>query len=668
MDNITLRVYKWNNSSNNITLQDECSSIKLNNSFKNMTAELQFTIGYEYQDYYSFNFEIGDEVILWYKGGKVFWGKILDSEFNLKNNTHTFTAYDIAWWTIKSNVTMNLDNLSVKDALNKVYLDIGIIRYDIDEELGDNANILIGTHLIKNKSAKDVLMAIMSEVTKKTGIYYYMHMNGNHITITECDKYYSGMTIKQSSKDVVDGNLIDYTIIRSTQNTINQIVVYNSDYTPKCTCNPVDIKRDQFGVIQDTMIIGEDENAEVVINKAQNIVAEKGKPTEEVIVKCLGDINYKVGYGVMVKLPDSSFYDKFMYIIASEWSWNKDGTFISTLSLSSSKHKELIEFSDIEEAQENEDGATGRSSDSAAVENAVSWMVSIALDDNHGYDQHNRWGPDYDCSSLVISGYEQAGIPLKSNGASYTGNMKSVCLETGFEVVSDWDGSTSNNLKRGDILLNEIHHAACYIGDGKIVQASINENGGTTGGQTGDQNQKEIYIRDYYNKPWDCVLRYKISEKSSNSSSGSSAGGVSNQYIELLKDLEGFVSSWDRSSAGGAIGYGTDASSTVGKRLKSQGITSCTKEQATEWLKEEIEEWATAVKNKCSSKGISLNQYYFDCMVDICYQWGNQKWNILDLLANGDVSSAKSTIMSLGYPRRDKARCNMLDGKYEIDE
>ena len=43
------------------------------------------------------------------------------------------------------------------------------------------------------------------------------------------------------------------------------------------------------------------------------------------------------------------------------------------------------------------------------TEKAVTWAIEIANDPAHGYDQDNRWGPDYDCSSLVISAWQQAG-------------------------------------------------------------------------------------------------------------------------------------------------------------------------------------------------------------------------------------------------------------------
>ena len=131
------------------------------------------------------------------------------------------------------------------------------------------------------------------------------------------------------------------------------------------------------------------------------------------------------------------------------------------------------------------------------IDNAVTRALEIAADDSHGYDQAGRWGPDYDCSSLVISAFRKAGVPLS---CTYTGNMRGDMLRCGFEdVTGSVDLGTGAGLERGDVLLNHVHHTALYIGGGQLVQASINEYGTTTGGQTGDQTGREIYTRGYYN-------------------------------------------------------------------------------------------------------------------------------------------------------------------------
>ena len=146
-----------------------------------------------------------------------------------------------------------------------------------------------------------------------------------------------------------------------------------------------------------------------------------------------------------------------------------------------------------------------------ATEKAIAQMEAWAADDSHGYDQQYRWGErgDYDCSAAVIQAWELAGVPVKSSGATYTGNMRGVFLRCGFEdVTSLIDLATGSGLERGDVLLNIVNHTAMYCGDGQEVEASINENGGTTGGQPGDQTGREFLVRPYRNYPWDCVLRY----------------------------------------------------------------------------------------------------------------------------------------------------------------
>lgn len=146
------------------------------------------------------------------------------------------------------------------------------------------------------------------------------------------------------------------------------------------------------------------------------------------------------------------------------------------------------------------------------IEDATQWMINLANDNTHGYDQTNRWGPDYDCSSAVITAWQTAGVPVKSNGATATSNMYTPFINCGFSnVTSSITLSSGAGLAYGDVLLTPGTHTAMFIGNSRIVHASANENGTATGGKTGDQTGNEICTRSYYcnsSKPWTYVLRY----------------------------------------------------------------------------------------------------------------------------------------------------------------
>lgn len=197
------------------------------------------------------------------------------------------------------------------------------------------------------------------------------------------------------------------------------------------------------------------------------------------------------------------------------------------------------------------------------INKAINWMEDTARDDSHGYCQDHRWGTDgdYDCSSAVITAWEQAGVPVKSKGATYTGNMLPVFKANGFvDVTAQVNRSTGAGLVRGDVLLNTVHHTAMYCGDGKEVEASINEKGTAHGGKPGDQTGKEFLIRTYRNYPWTNVLRY---------TGGNSASATAKNYLEIgdsgaaVKTMQLMLIECGYScgsyGADGEFGSGTDA-------------------------------------------------------------------------------------------------------------
>lgn len=141
-------------------------------------------------------------------------------------------------------------------------------------------------------------------------------------------------------------------------------------------------------------------------------------------------------------------------------------------------------------------------------EQALQWAIGIANDQRHGYSQSNRWGnPDYDCSSLVLSAYKQAGVD--TGNATYTGNMKSELLKHGFsDVTASCNLSNCNGMQRGDILLYHLSgtqgHTALYAGNRQIVHARGQSYGSSAPGDQGS----EIAVTPYSRSRWATVLRY----------------------------------------------------------------------------------------------------------------------------------------------------------------
>jgi len=144
-----------------------------------------------------------------------------------------------------------------------------------------------------------------------------------------------------------------------------------------------------------------------------------------------------------------------------------------------------------------------REVNSDLIERYVSWALNVANDDSHGYSQGTRWGPDYDCSSLVCAALLAAGLP--DSGASWTGNMKSCLKKIGFV----WHKGTKG-IQWGDIMLvhnSTRQHTEIYLGGGLLVGAHSSETGGIYG-EPGDQTGGEISVTSYYNAPWQGYLRF----------------------------------------------------------------------------------------------------------------------------------------------------------------
>ena len=159
-----------------------------------------------------------------------------------------------------------------------------------------------------------------------------------------------------------------------------------------------------------------------------------------------------------------------------------------------------------------------RSSHESRRETFVDLALSYADDDSHGYSQKppsGRWGPDYDCSSLLYFLANEAGYPVGAGGdkVRFTGTMLKDFEKAGFQILPFANVGISD-LEVGDILLNLALHAEVYVGNGESVGATGSETGGYVG-EAGDQTGREIERHPVttFDKEWDYILRPPAEDK-----------------------------------------------------------------------------------------------------------------------------------------------------------
>ena len=263
------------------------------------------------------------------------------------------------------------------------------------------------------------------------------------------------------------------------------------------------------------------------------------------------------------------------------------------------------------------------------LEKAVQWAINIANDDSHGYSQENRWGPDYDCSSFVISALKNAGIDV--GNASYTGNMVDELSQRDFKCISWSDTGGVSGLRRGDIIWRT-GHTEMYIGNNQRVGAHDDEGHEATGDYSGN----EVSVVNCYNENWECILRYV------GSSDVKDLYPVDSTY-EFLKSLEGYSQQcfWDVSQW--TIGYGNKCPnnhSSNGSYYGQKGGHYISEADAKALFEEKLTVYVNILKSNCS--GLSMNQNQFDALLSATYNHGNVNSCPLKYYLQGKLSESEA--------------------------
>jgi len=129
-------------------------------------------------------------------------------------------------------------------------------------------------------------------------------------------------------------------------------------------------------------------------------------------------------------------------------------------------------------------------------------------------------------------------------------------------------------------------------------------------------NDKWYYLGNNGVMYFDCTKNINGKLYSFRSDGSLIDGLVSAELIDFVKSYEGFSAiAYDDSTGVIAIGYGTTRKDYV-------ALGSITEIQATQFLKEEINDMAKQIKSNLDSKGVVLNQNQFDALCSFAYNCG----------------------------------------------
>lgn len=215
----------------------------------------------------------------------------------------------------------------------------------------------------------------------------------------------------------------------------------------------------KYGIRQEIVIKNDKEDPNI---KARRILADNCKPVEEIEVECIGDLDYRVGFGVHVLLPFLPKYsDCLMYIKSVDHEWKPNGIFISTLTLTPSRVMDEKEWTDSEEVDSES------SSDSVSdLWEKIYALLKQQLGKPYVYGAS---GPDsFDCSSLVQYCFNQ----FSAETEIILGRTTYLQVKQGKEVSKD----NKEEWQPGDLLFWYASppypgHVSVYLGNNQMIHA-----------------------------------------------------------------------------------------------------------------------------------------------------------------------------------------------------
>ena len=368
----------------------------------------------------------------------------------------------------------------------------------------------------------------------------------------------------------------------------------------------------KYGILQEIVIQSSDEDAFV---KAQRTLDDNALPEETIQVECIGDLNYQVGYGVHLKFPWYKKYeDCFMYIKDVSNTWNSDGTFISTLTLTPSRVMDEMEWDSSSEDETNEDDNGLASITTGELIDRIIAFAKTLLG-----VPYVRGGTDpvngMDCSGFTQYVYNHFKDETQ---VTLTRTTYTQCVQ-GKEV----DKTDKSKWAKGDLIFftgtdTPPSHVGIYLGDNKYIHAP----------HTGDVIKiSELTRTDIYS------VRRIVKTETVSSSKGKgislksglklSGNYFTESLVPYIKVCEGFDSNATYNN-GWVIGYGlTFASYPQAFNHGASAESNITKAEAEKWCRYALNEKGKVIYDYMTKNGYALAPYQMDGLISLSYLCGD---------------------------------------------
>jgi LysM repeat protein len=178
------------------------------------------------------------------------------------------------------------------------------------------------------------------------------------------------------------------------------------------------------------------------------------------------------------------------------------------------------------------------------INNANDYMYNLVTNKGHGYSQENRYGPDYDCSSSIMTSLRLGGnfdVPVKGLN---TASMKKYLEKIGYKVVSNAEKPQKNDIKLRPATSKRGGHVVMFRSPTMVMEFSSARGHSEKGDQTGTESWCHKWNADR-NGDFTYTLRFKAKKETPKKSTsvkytvkkGDTLSGIARKYKTTVSHL-----------------------------------------------------------------------------------------------------------------------------------